>query len=78
MLVCLMKINSTLFLFHRHGTAFRLKKYRNYRRIIAEIQATFLQNKGYSGLQMDKIQEVFCKLPENTGKYRAMPVFMEQ
>ena len=31
----------------RHGTAFHLKKYRNYRRIIAKIQATFPQNKGY-------------------------------
>ena len=44
-----MRCNMTLddFLNNRHGTAFRLKKYRNYRRIIATIQATFLQNKGY-------------------------------
>ena len=33
--------------YYRPCTAFRLKKYRNYRQIIAKIQATFLQNKGY-------------------------------
>ena len=32
---------------YRPGTAFWLKKYRNYRRIIAKTQETFLQNKGH-------------------------------
>ena len=57
---------------HRHGTAFRLKKYRNYRRIIAKIQANFQNSKNTGGN---------CHFTGNTGTAgitggRAMPDVM--
>ncbi len=51
----------------RHGTAFRLKKYRNYRRIIAKIQETFIQNKGHFKGVFIKIQANFHS-SQNTGE----------
>ncbi len=43
----------------RHGMVFWMKKYSNYRRSSAKIQATFLQNKGYlNGKYKKKVSKV--------------------